>query len=105
MALTVDDLKTQCNIDGTADDAVLTRLLSTATKHVERSLGFALTDTDQLPDGAPEDLEHAVLMLAADWYENREASLIGVSGQAVPFGVRDIINNYRRYTFGLSDDA
>jgi hypothetical protein len=103
MAVTLDDLKAHSNVVGTADDAVLTRILSAATRHVERLLGFALDDEDQFPDGTPEDLEHAVLMLAADWFENREASLVGVSGQSVPFGVRDIIDNYRTYTFGAPD--
>jgi uncharacterized phage protein (predicted DNA packaging) len=104
MALELDDLKSQCNVTGTNDDAVLTRLLAAATAHVERMLGFKLTDADELPDGAPADLELAVLQLAADWYENREASVVGVSAQSIPFGVREIINEYRNYTFGLADE-
>lgn len=101
MALALADLKAHCNVTGTADDAVMTRFLAAAGKHVERLLGFALDDAEQFPDGTPADLELAVLQLAADWYENREASLVGLSAATIPFGVREIVNEYRNYTFGL----
>lgn len=100
MALTVEALKAQLNIDGDDDNAILGRLLPAATKHVERVLGYALTDTDKLPNGAPEDLEHAVLMVAAHWYENREATLVGLTAQEIPFGAAQIIGEHREYTFG-----
>lgn len=105
MALELGDLKAQCNVTGSGDDAILTRLLAAAKAHVERLLGFALDDDEALPDGPPADLELAVLQLAADWYENREASLVGVSASSIPFGVREIVNEYRRYTFGLAGEA
>lgn len=102
MALSLSDLKAQLNITANTDDALLTRLMSVALAHVERLLGFKLT---AMEGGAPADLEHAVYMLAADLYENREASLVGVTAQAVPFGVQEIVNEYRNYTFGLSCEA
>lgn len=111
MALTLNDLKVQTNVTGNDDDLLLTRLLAAATAHVERLLGFKLEDefpptTDEPPKSTvPADLELAVLQLAADWYENREASLVGVSAQAIPFGVREIVNEYRNYTFGVCDDG
>lgn len=104
MALALADLKQQCNVSGSDDDAVLTRLLAAATAHVERLLGFKLDDADELPAGAPADLELAILQIAADWYENREATLIGVSAQPIPYGAREIVNEYRKYTFGLVDE-
>ncbi len=101
MALTIDDLKAHCNITGVNDDGVLARFLAAAISHVQRLIGFALDDATIFPDGAPADLELAVLQLAADWYENREASLVGVSAQAIPFGVWVIVQEYRNYTFGV----
>lgn len=79
-------------------------LLDAATKHIERLLGFKIDDAEQFPEGTPADLERAILMLAADFYENREASLVGVTAQTVPFGVREIVDEYRNYTFGLADE-
>ncbi|MCR5856573.1 head-tail connector protein [Mesorhizobium sp. J428] len=105
MALDLAGMKAHCNVTGTTDDAVLTRLLAAAQKHVERLLGYALSDTVALPGGAPEDLEHAIYMLAADWYSNREATLVGVTAQPIPFGVASIVAEHRRYTFGLTDEV
>lgn len=108
MAITADDLKAHMNMTEPLDEidaVVLPRVLGAAKAHIERLLGFKLTDTEELPDGPPADLELAVLMLAADWYENREASLIGITGRPVPFGVQDIVAEYRRYTFGVSNDG
>lgn len=103
MALELDTLKEHCNVTGDDDDAVLTRLLTAATKHVERVLGFLIDDADQFPDGTPEDVEQAVYMLAAHWFENREASIVGVSAMPLPMGVSDILDNYRVFTFGVAD--
>lgn len=103
MALDLADLITHCSLQGSpdaVDERSLQRLLDAATAHVERQLGFKLDDADELPGGTPADLELAVLQLAADWYENREASLIGITGRPMPFGVQEIVNEYRRYTFG-----
>lgn len=104
MALDLATLKEHVNQTLDTDDALLTRLLGAAKAKVEADLGFALDDTDELPDGAPADLENAVLMTAADWYENREASIVGVTALPLPFGVPEIIANYRTYTFGLPDE-
>lgn len=99
MALTVDDFREHSpSLPDT--DEYLERLLKAATAHVEASLGFALDDPDEFPAGTPADVEQAVLMLAAHFYENREASLVGVAIMAIPFGVQDIIRNHRRYTYG-----
>lgn len=98
MALDATTLREHLN--GVPDtDEVLTRLLGASTAHVERLLGYRLTDIEKLPDGPPADLEQAVLMLAADWYENREASLVGVSAQPIPFGVHAIVNEHREWSF------
>lgn len=103
MALSLSVLKEHANITGTADDAVLSRMLAAAKAHTERQLGFALDDEAEFPDGTPDDVEHAVLMLAAHWYENREASIVGVAAQSLPFGFAEIIAERRRYSFGVSD--
>lgn len=100
MALDVDALKTHLNGVPAEDEAMLDGLLGAATGHVQRVLGFDLDDEGELPDGTPPELEQAVLMLAAHWYENREATLVGVSAQSVPHGVTEILAEHRRYTFG-----
>jgi uncharacterized phage protein (predicted DNA packaging) len=100
MALDLETLKAHCSVTIDTDDDMLERLLASAQKHVERELGYALDDTDELPDGVPEDLEEAVLQIAAHWYENREAALVGVTATSLPTGAADVIANHRTYTFG-----
>lgn len=110
MALTLDDFTAQLNATGIPVDggetALRQRMLDGATAHVGRLLGFAIDDATQFPDGTPADLEQAVLLLAAHWYENREAALISNAAQAIelPFGVQQIVAEYRNYTFGAVDD-
>lgn len=42
----------------------------------------------------PDDLKHAVIMLVAHWYENREAAS-SVSLSEMPMGVQSILDKYR----------
>jgi hypothetical protein len=102
--LTVQELKEQLNYSadlGTADDALLGRKLAAAQDHVERLLGYKIEVTyggaDQEP--VPPALIEAVAQLAAHWFENREATLVGVTAQELPFGVWNIVNEYREYSF------
>lgn len=50
-------------------------------------------------DDVPEPLREAAMQLAAHWYENREASLVGVSAQALPYGVESILADYRNWSW------
>lgn len=46
----------------------------------------------------PADLQHALLMLAASYYENRDA-MTG-SGRQMPFGVAALLEPYKRFRLG-----
>lgn len=105
MDLDLVSLKLHCNVTIDGDDLVLLRLLDAAKAKIGRDLGFAVDDETQFPDGTPADLVNAVLMTAADFYENREAQIIGVQAMALPIGVAEIVANYRNYTFDVDDDA
>lgn len=103
--VTLDQLKAQLNLSddlGTADDALLNRKIAAAQNHIERLLGFKVEEryggTEQ--EEIPPALVEAVSQLAAHWYENREATLVGVSAQELPFGVWPVINEFREYSFG-----
>ncbi|WP_296435583.1 MULTISPECIES: head-tail connector protein [unclassified Rhizobium] len=100
MIVTTAELKEQLNISddlGTDDDALIGRTIAAAQGLIERQLGFAIETT--YPDVVPPPLQQAVCLLACHWYENREGTLIGVTGQEIPFGVRDIVAEYREYSF------
>jgi len=91
MNVTVALLKAQLNLDGTDDDALLTHKIAAAEAWIEAQIGVAFADLDPYP----ASLDEAVLQLAAHWYEQREAVLIGVSANEVPFGVRELIASSR----------
>lgn len=105
MIVNIEQMKQQLNltgIPGTDDDALIERKIEAAQNHIERLLGFRIEETyggtDQ--DEIPPALVEAVCQLAAHWYENREATLVGVNGQELPFGVWQIVNEFREYSFG-----
>jgi hypothetical protein len=102
--VTLDGLKEQLNFtpdQGVDDDAILTRKLKAAQSYIESLLGFKITDVyggdDQEP--VPDALIEVIYQTAANWYENREAVLVGVNAQELPFGVWPIVNEFRRYVF------
>jgi len=47
-------------------------------------------------DDVPAPIRHALLLLVAHWYENREPVQIGVGVNAVPAMVSDLLAPYRR---------
>lgn len=98
------ELKEQLNITadlGTGDDALLTRKIEAAQNHLEGLLGFKIEarygGEDQ--DPIPPALVEAVCQLAAHWYENREGTVVGATAQTLPFGLSDIVREYREWSF------
>lgn len=101
--VTLDQLKEQVgHIPGFVmiDDDMLTRKIAAAQNHIERLLGFRIEvqfgGDDQ--DPVPPALIEAVCQLAAWWYDQREAAAEGAT-RSVPFGVSEIVNEYRDFTF------
>jgi len=100
--VTLEEIKEQLSFTddiGMVDDAMLQRKLDAAQNHVERLLGFGIETSfggvDQ--DPIPPALVEAVSQLAAWWYEQREAA--SEVAREVPFGVHEIITEYREFTF------
>lgn len=102
MIVTTDQMKAQLNILSSEDDDIIERKIEAAQSHIERLLGFKIEETyggtDQ--EKIPPALIEAVCQLAAHWFENREAALVGVSGEDLPFGLWQIVNEFREYSFG-----
>ena len=100
--ITLDEVKQQLAFTddiGSTDDALIYRKIEAAQNHIERLLGFRIEanfgGVDQ--DPVPPVLIEAVSQLAAWWYEQREAASEGA--KEVPFGVREIVTEYREFTF------
>ncbi|MAC79294.1 MAG: DNA-packaging protein [Rhodobacteraceae bacterium] len=100
--VTISEMEEQLSFTddmGSVDAPMLQRKIDAAQNHVERLLGFEIEATyggiDQ--DPIPPALIEAVTQLAAWWYEQRETA--GEAMREVPFGVGEIILEYREFTF------
>ena len=95
LIISVDDAKAHLNITTEADDALIEGKIEAAEAWVSRWLDTPLAEMAEVPG----DLKEAVRQLVGHLYENREATLIGVTAEEVPFGIWDIINQHRAWSF------
>ena len=93
-AVTLDQAKAHLRVTITDDDQLITDKLSAAQAWIG-----AYTASDPTADATPPPVNEAVLQLTAHLYENREASLVGVTAQELPFGMLDLLANYRAFAF------
>jgi hypothetical protein len=92
--ITVADLKAHLNVTTDTDDALLTDKIAAAEAWIA-----ACTGADIDADAVPEPLKEAARQLAGHLYENREASLVGITAQELPFGLIDLVAPYREWAF------
>lgn len=92
-------LKKQVRADDfTADDALLQFYLDTATRSVVEATNRSYEELQGMSaDGVdlPLQVQQAILMLAADWYNQREDTT-SLAANAVPNGVRMLVAQYRK---------
>lgn len=105
LVVTLEELKAHLNVTVDTDDDLIERKLSAAQQQLERHLGFTFAAEfpdaadDHFPATVPTPLREAVCQLAAHYYENREAVLVGVNAQLLPEGMWDVVNNYRNWSW------
>jgi hypothetical protein len=95
--LTLEIAKQQCNVDNTNDDEIITRLLDVVETAVANELEEDLADLE-IESDLPADLIHAMYLLLAHFYANREALIIGVGANIVPLAYKMLILPYKNYT-------
>lgn len=94
--VTLADVKAHLNITDSTDDTLISDKIDAAQAMLEQQLGYAIEV--EFPT-VPADLKEAVRMLVGHWYENREASVIGISASLLPLGVKDIIRDRRNWSW------
>jgi len=102
MALTIDECKVQCRIDGDdpGDKQLLEIYIGAARRKAESYTNRQLYD-DVLPANDPDglvikdDVKLALMLLVGHWYENREPVNIGNIVSALPFGFESLLDPYR----------
>ncbi|WDR05624.1 head-tail connector protein [Devosia rhodophyticola] len=92
------DLKNQLSMtaDDDVDDDFIAAKIAAAETYTTAMIG---AETPVAYDEASADLRQAILMLAAHWFENREASTIGTSAAIVPMGYADLVATHRKWVF------
>ncbi len=93
--LTLSDAKAQLNrTDIDLDDDLIQAKLDAATEWVAAYTGAEITDA------TPSPVNQAILMLTAHLYQNREAAIVGMTVDALPFGFLALLDPYRSFYFG-----
>lgn len=89
--ITLADAKAHMGIVDDADDVLISAKIDAAQAYVEAQIGFALDEE------TPADLVEAVRQMTAHFFENREATTVGVSIVETPASVADAIRSNRRW--------
>lgn len=94
--ITVADAKAHLNITTDTDDALLEGKIEAAEAFIDGWLpvGGKLADIT-----VPGDLKEAIRQLVGHLYENREATLVGISAEELPLGFWDVVSQYREWSF------
>jgi hypothetical protein len=96
------DMKAQLNVTFTDDDALIQAKIDAAEDWISKFYVGAppcATPTWPPADPVPPAIIEAIKLLVAHLYENREASLVGVTSSALPFGLFDLLTPYRAWAF------
>lgn len=88
--------KLHLNIVGNDDDELISFYIGAAEAYLSNFIGRRLADIIPVEN----DLQKAVLDLAAFYYAQREAVSFGVAMNLAPCGVIEIANFYRKSFFG-----
>ncbi|WP_316394937.1 head-tail connector protein [Bradyrhizobium sp. 33ap4] len=92
--ITLEAAKAHLNVTTDFDDVLIQQKLDAAKAWVG---SYTAGDVDA--DSAPAPVLEAVLQLCGHLYENREASLVGVTASSLPFGMLDLLCPYRAFAF------
>ena len=94
--ITLNEAKAHLNVDAnmTEDDNYITSLLDLVEIVVENHIHDTLTNLEDINNNIPKPLIHAMKVLIAHFYENREPVLIGASVITMPYTLEYLLDPY-----------
>lgn len=100
--LTITEAKKHLNVatSFTEDDDYITDLILVAQNVIEHDIQQSIDNISAIEGDIPPLLKHACKILVATYYENREATIVGVSINEVPMSYKWLIGSYKKYTLG-----
>ncbi|MET4802501.1 head-tail connector protein [Bradyrhizobium sp. LB11.1] len=100
---TLDQLKAQVSTAFADDDDLLQHYLDAAEEYVRGFLDHD-PEADDPPSPVPDTVNHATLLIAAAWYQNRESVVNTSRGsllpEEIPYGAHQLLNQLRGWVFG-----
>jgi Phage gp6-like head-tail connector protein len=94
MTISLDDMKAHLRVTISDDDVIIADKLATAAEWIAKYTGIPSDSA------TPAPVNEAIRQLAGHLYANREASLVGVTAQSLPFGVLDLLTPYTPFVCG-----
>lgn len=95
-AVSLELFKKHCRADDfTADDVYLSHILAAATAWVIQATNRTEQELRMFDGKFPEQLEHAIMMIGAYWYNQRESDA-STSIHEVPSALQALIKPYRK---------
>jgi hypothetical protein len=94
MTISLDDMKAHLRVTISDDDVIIADKLATAAEWIAKYTGIPVDSA------TPAPVNEAVRQLTAHLYANREASLVGVTAQSLPFGVLELLTPYTPFVCG-----
>jgi uncharacterized phage protein (predicted DNA packaging) len=95
MVLTLEEIKSHLRVIGSEEDSIIVQYAQAAEAHVEKYLGRDLHNEEPLK----ANVKQALLLLIAEFYENRESGFVGTIYTANP--ALDALLHFERDNLGL----
>lgn len=100
------DMLAQLNLAAGLDDALVQDKIDAAEGWISNFCTGPAPQCSSAPtpptwplNPMPPAVIESIKMLAAHLYENREASLVGITSSELPFGLMDLLAPYRFWSF------
>ncbi|MGA0587269.1 head-tail connector protein [Dyella sp. KRB-257] len=79
--VSLDEAKLHLRVDDTADDSLITPLITAAREHVEKFIKRPVPWQDEAGAdvAVPASIKVAILLIVGDLYANREGQFVGVA--------------------------
>jgi hypothetical protein len=90
-------MKAHLNVTFTTDDALIQNKIDAAENWIAMFTGADWPSVSA--DPVDDALQEAIRQLVGHMYANREATLIGITSQELPFGLLDLLTPYRSWAF------
>lgn len=92
--LDITYVKEYLKVDFTEDDNLINLFIVAAKSYVETMLGYKLsvyTTTEEIP----AELNVAILMITAHWYDNRQIQQVGTLGIEMSLSVHALVDAHK----------